>query len=211
MIGAELLRYQKDQKYFILDTETSGLNLGFAVPFQVSYAVFTIDKILEEHNEYIWWDDLRMSEGAAKVTRFDYARYKSLAKDPTEVLERFDSYLYRPDMIPLGHNLYGYDSMIHAVWRRKVGLPEDYSYLSRALDTVALSKAYKKGIKPDRENMTPWTYRLMGLVEKGLKTNLAQMGRDLGIEFRAEDLHDSRADVRLNIEIFRQLLWKVEV
>ncbi len=149
MIGSHLLRYQKDQKFFCFDFETTGLNLGFALPWQVSYAVFTMDKILEEHNFYIWWDNLRMSEGAARVTGFNPSFYKESAMEPDIVQQSFESYLYNENLMPVGHNLYGYDSMIHAVWRRKLGFKPDYSYLNRSLDTVALSKALKKGIKPD--------------------------------------------------------------
>ena len=211
MIGNELLRYDKNRKYLVWDLETTGLNLGYALPWQISFAVFTLYDVLLKQDFYIWWDNLPMSDGAAKVTRFDWDQYQLLSKEPDLILSTFDSYLYDPEIYSVGHNILGYDSMIHAVWRRKLGIKEDFSYLDRAFDTVALSKAFKKGIKPDRENFLPWQYKMGSLIEKGLKTNLAQMARDLQIEFDESRLHDARVDIQLNIDVFRQLLWKMEI
>lgn len=211
MIGAELLRYNKTRKYLLFDIETTGLNLGYALPWQLSYCVFTIDQILEEANFYIWWDNLPMSEGAARVTRFNPEQYKQEAMEPDVVLGSFEAYLYDPEIYPVGHNVLGYDSMIHGVWRRKLGLVEDYSYLPRVYDTLALSKAYKKGFKPDVSNLLSFQYRAMSYIERGLKTNLGQMGRDFEISFDENDLHNSKTDIRLNVAVFRQLLWKLEI
>lgn len=211
MIGAELLRYDKERRYLCYDLETTGLNLGFALPWQVSYCVFTLDKIIEEHDFYIWWDNLPVSEGAARVTRFDFRRYQEIALPADVVLKSFEAYLYDPQIWSVAHNQLNYDSMIHALWRRKLGLKEDYSYLSRAFDTVALSKAYKKGIKPDTTNLLGFQYRMMGIVERGLKTNLGAMGKEFEIEFDSNKLHDALADIHLNVAVFRQLLWKLEI
>jgi len=211
MIGAELLRYDKNRKYLVADFETTGLNLGYALPWQVSYAVFTMDKIIEEHDFLIFWPDLKMSVGAARVTGFNYEGYKQNAIDPEMVLKSLDAYLYDENIYPMGHNFCGYDCMIHGVWRRRLGLEEDYSYLERAYDTVALSKAYKKGIKLDRENMQASQMKALGIVERGLKTNLAAMGKELHISFDENGLHNSLNDIRLNIEVFRQLVWKLEI
>ncbi len=211
MIGSELLRFDRKRKYLVYDVETTGLNLGFSLPFQISYAVFTMDRILEEHNFFIAWDDLRMSEGAARITRFNPDEYQRQAIDGEAVLKSFDAYLYDPDIFPIGQNVLGYDSMIHAVWRRRLGVPIDYSYLDRSFDTVALSKAYKKGIKPDIQDFIPWQYRMLGIVERGLKTSLSTMGKELEVPFNPDLLHDSREDIRLNIGIFRKLLFKLEI
>ncbi len=211
MIGADLVRYNKSRKYLAYDMETTGLNLGYALPWQLSYSVFTLDEVLEEENHYIWWDPLPISKGAAQVTRFDFETYKRFAQPPPAVLAAFESRLMAPDIYSVAHNQLGYDSMIHALWRRKMGLVEDYSYLDRAYDTVALSKAYKKAVPVDKGGLLAWQYRLMSLVERGLKTNLAQMGRELEVPFDETKLHDALADIRLLREVFRKLVWKVEI
>lgn len=71
MIGSDLLRYNKAQKYLVWDVETTSLNLAYALPWQISYAVFTLDKILDIQNKYIFWKDLQVSADAARITRFD--------------------------------------------------------------------------------------------------------------------------------------------
>lgn len=210
-VGADLLRYDKKRKYLLLDVETTGLNLSYALPWQLSYTLFTLDKVIETADFYIWWDNLPISDGAARITRFNPEEYRRRAMEPDVVLTSFEKLLYSPEIYPVGHNVLGYDSMIHSVWRRKLGLREDYSYLPRTLDTLALSKAYKKGVALDRNNLLAAQYRALGIVEKGLKTSLGVMGKELGIEHDSSHLHDARADIELNVEVFKQLLWKMEI
>lgn len=211
MIGSELLRYNKTRKYLAFDTETTGLNLGFALPWQVSFSLFTLDSVIEEQNIFIWWENLPISKDAARITRFDFQRYKREAIPPQEALEFFEKRLMDKDVYSLCHNLLNYDSMILSVWRRRLGLEEDYSYLERAYDTIAFSKAWKKGWPVDRSNLLAWQYRCMSYVERGLKTNLAQMGRDLGITFNENELHDALVDIRLLREVWKKLVWQIEV
>ncbi len=211
MIGSNLLRYNKTRKYLLWDTETCSLNLAYALPWQISYCLFTLDEIIETRNFYIWWDNLPISDGAAKITRFNPEEYKRAALEPKVVLDSFEAYLYDPEIYGVAHNQLNYDSMIHALWRRKMGLKEDFSYLDRAYDTVALSKAYKKGIKPDTSNLLAFQFKMMSLVEKGLKTNLAAMGKEFEIPFDSAKLHDASEDIKLNISVFRQLIWKLEI
>lgn len=211
MIGSDLLRYDKNRKYFAFDFETTGLNLYYDLPWQVSYSVFTIDRILEEHNFFIWWDNLEISQDAARVTRFDFNTYKNLALDSSMVLKSFEAYLYDPEIYPVGHNLLGYDTMIHKTWRNKLGFEPDYSYINRLYDTAILSKAYKKGWKIDRSDLQSCQYRYAEYIERGLKTNLAQMGREFDIQFDPNKLHDAKEDIRLNIEVFKKLIWKIEI
>jgi DNA polymerase III alpha subunit (gram-positive type) len=211
MIGQDLLRYNKEQKYLVWDLETTGLCLGYALPWQLSYQLFTLDKVLEEQNFYIWWDNLPISADAARITRFDHHEYKRQALEPDKVLKSFEAMLYDPSIRSVFHNGLGYDCMIHNVWRRKVGLKEDYSYLPRSFDTVCLSKAYKKGFKIPKDDFFSFQMKLSRYVERGLKTNLAAMGREFKIDFNADLLHDAKQDIRLNAEVFKQLIWKLEI
>lgn len=211
MIGSDLLRYDKKRKYLAWDLETTGLNLGYALPWQLSFSVFTLDKVIEEHDHYIYWDNLPMSKDAARITRFDWERYKQFGRDPKEILDLFEERLMDPEIYSVGQNQLSYDNMIHALWRRKLGLGDDYSYLGRAYDTVAIAKAWKKGFSIDRNNLLAWQYRMMDYVERGLKTNLAQLGRDLEVPFDPDKLHDALEDIRLLRGVWRKIIWKVEI
>jgi DNA polymerase III alpha subunit (gram-positive type) len=211
VIGSELLRYQADQEYVIFDFETSGLNLFTDVPWQCSFIICTLDRIIETHDYYIKWDNLKVSRGAATVTGFNMDEYKRLARDPKEVLDIFESAIRPESRIPLGHNIIGYDTMIHQVWRRRLGLPADYSYLTRSIDTNALVKAYKKGFKIDQSNLLAFQYKMLNYRERGLKSSLSSVAREFGISFNEYDLHKGHKDIELNWQVWRKLVWSVEI
>jgi DNA polymerase III epsilon subunit-like protein len=217
MIGSQLLRYQRDQKYNILDTETSGLNTCYSLPFQVSFLIITLDKDLEFHDYFIHWDNLRMSAGAKAITKFDEVSYREKARPAKEILDIVESYIFDPQYKIACHNFLGYDSMILAAWRRALGMKPIYDYLYqpfKVYDTVALSKMYKKGIKPDISTSNNWLahqYRVLDYVERGLKTSLSTMTKELNIETDVSRLHTADYDIKLNADVFRKLVKTIEV
>ena len=46
----QLLRFDKNQKYLVLDTETEGLNLVKSRPYQVSWIIAQGDRVLEKND-----------------------------------------------------------------------------------------------------------------------------------------------------------------
>lgn len=223
MIGSGLLRYQKDQEYITFDCEASSLNLYSALPTQISFLTYTLNNDLESHNHYIYWseNELRMSKGASRVTRFDYASYKERAEDSKKILEKAEDYIYSEKYIISAQNVLGYDSMILNNWRRKLGLKPrlDFALGShndkiKVLDTLALSKAYKLSIKPDTSNpiaFLAFQYRMLDIVQRGLKTSISAMCKEFQIEFKEEEMHEALTDCIKNKEIFKQLVWKLEI
>jgi DNA polymerase III epsilon subunit-like protein len=216
-IGMDLLRYQRNQEYITIDTETSGLNCAYSLPFQVSFSVWTLDGQKEFHDYFVWWENLCMSQGAAAITKFNYDEYKSKARGPKEILDIVESYIYNPKYKIAAHNYLGYDQMIIGAWRRALGLKADYSYIYqpfKVYDTVALSKAYKKGIKLDMSssnNFLAHQFRLLDYVEKGLKTSLSTMTKELSIETDVSRLHTANYDIELNAKVFQKLIWQMEI
>ena len=187
----ELLRYNNKQKYLIFDFETSNLNLVNPSnrPWQLSFIIATKDKIIEKHDHFLKWKDLKVSEGAKIATRFDYTKYKIV-----------------------GHNLLGFDIYVHNTLRKALGLKSDFSYLTRLIDTNCLAKAYKEDIKlASKDSLLSWQFRLAGYIKRGLKTNLAAMLREFDIDFDKDKLHDSMYDIQMNLEVFKKLLWKVDI
>jgi len=91
-----MLRFNKEQKYICFDFETCHLNLldDSNKPWQLSYLIAKGSNIIKEVDNYIYWPDLKLSEGAKLVTHFDERKYHSLAADPKEVLEAFEDYVY---------------------------------------------------------------------------------------------------------------------
>ena len=80
-----LLRFNKNQKYIVFDTETEGLNLITSRPWQVAWLVVKGDEIQEKHDEFIHWPNINVSEGAAKITGFSKKKYNAKCKDPKQV------------------------------------------------------------------------------------------------------------------------------
>jgi len=206
-----LLRYKKNQKYIIFDTETEGLNLRYSRPWQLSFIEAVGPKVVKSHDLFIDFEDLSPSEGAAKITNFSWNTYNKKKRDKLEVLNFFDKFLYDPNYLIVGHNVLGYDIYIHNVLRLACGKPSDYSYIDRVIDTNCLSKAYRSGMKTVDGSRILWQYKWLNFFKRGLKTNQAAMLKEFGIEFDKSRLHDGMYDVEKNFELFNKLIYNIEI
>ncbi len=207
-----LLRFQNNI-YLLADFETENLNLCLKNrPWQVSFMVFDNKEIFEKHMYYIWWEDLKMSEGAARATRFNYNEYKSKAIPQKKVYEIWSKYLYNNKYISIFHNGINFDSYIEQIWRQENDLNKDYSFLNNFIDTNSLAKMWKLGIKSveRKEWLINW-YKFGNYVQKGLKSSLTVLGKEFGIDFDYDNLHNAENDILLNKLIFEQLKYKIDI
>lgn len=209
-----LLRYDKKQRFLVIDTETEGLNLVFHRPFQLSWVLATQDAILDTQDRYVLFNDLRMSEGAAKITRFDWVNYKKKAETPNVVASDFFKLLNDPSIIVVCQNLFNFDCLMIKRLQQISGLPVDFSYLSRCIDTKCLSIAILKELKFDSNSndcFLTWQWKLNSVIEKGLKTNQKFMLDRYKIPHDPERLHEALYDVTMLLEIFKKQIWEIEV
>ena len=208
-----LLRFTYKNKYWLsFDLETESLNLGYAKAWQIFWMLSKGDETLEKHNYYIKWLDLNVSNGAAKVTDFNPKLIDKEGKDPNEILSLFDKYLYNPEYFIVGANIIGYDCMIHNNWRLKCNKNTNYSWLNRLYDTNCLSKAYKLNWKKKKdEDFLTFQFRLNNFRQKGLKSSVSTMAKEFNIPFNPLTLHQAQNDVPITYEIFKQLMWKLEI
>lgn len=213
MIGQELLRYNKKQKYCCIDFETCHLNTAIDnYPWQVAWIIATQNEVLEQHNHYLQWGDkLRVSDGAARATGFDPSVIERYGEDPKKIYEKFRSYLDNPEYVIVGHNLLNFDIYIENQWAQEVGASHSWDYLNRLIDTNAIAKAIKKGITVDDENFLAWQFKVIGLVEKGLKTNLGLLMKEYKIEVDETKLHKAEWDVSYNFELFKKQMWEIAI
>jgi DNA polymerase III epsilon subunit-like protein len=210
----ELLRFNKKQKYIIFDYETCNLNLISTdnKPWQLAFMVFQADKILDQADYILNWKDIHVSKEAAKITGFTKTMYNKRKSCPRKALEHFEKYLYDESIIPLGHNVLGFDVYIHNIHRKLLKKTPDYSYINRIIDTVCLARSIKKNIeKKNNSERLPWMYKLLNIRERGLKVNLQQCCKDYDIDFDPNKLHDAMYDIKKNMEVFSKMLWEVEV
>ena len=114
------MRGIKPQKYVVFDFETCNLNVVSKdnKPWQLAFLVYEGDKLIESNDYYIYWADLKMSEGARKVTGFKDAVYRKKAIAANKVLDHFEKYLYDDSYIKLGHNIFGFDiyNFVNLLW-----------------------------------------------------------------------------------------------
>ncbi len=210
-----LLRFNKDQLYLVYDFETCNTNLyADNYPWQVGFILCNSEEILEKHNYFIHWDNIlsKISEGAKKHTKFNYDVYKKNARPQKEVLNIFNKYLYDKSYLKIGHNIFNFDIFVHNFWQRTNNIKTDFSYLDRSLDSDAVARAWKLGIKKIKND--EWVqsmFKYGSHVQKGMKTNLTDLGKELGIAYDYENLHDALNDVGLNFLIWKQLIYRIDI
>ena len=208
------MRFNKNQKYIFFDFETCNLNLGSLdnKPWQLGFILVDKGKITLKRDYWLKWKDLKMSETAAKMTGWTQKLYDSKAVDPQKVLNEFESYIYDEDYLNVGHNILGFDIYIHGIYRRCLNKMPDYSYISRSIDTLCLAKAVKNDIKFDKhDSRINWQYRLNNFLDKKSKKRLIDLCKDYDITIDPNKLHDAMYDIEQNFEIFKKMIWEVEI
>jgi DNA polymerase III epsilon subunit-like protein len=206
-----LLRFQKKQKYLVFDLETESLNLANSRPWQISWLIAEGNKIIKNEDRFVYWDDLKMSDGAAKITRFDRAAWAKKAEDPKKVVTDFDKYLYNKDYIIIGANLLGFDVYQHNNLRRAVGLETDYSYVDRILDVQSIQKSIYLGIKSIPEDRSGWNFQMQNFRQRGLKTSVKHLSSVYEIPYDENRAHDAIYDNQLVFSIFKKQIFSIEV
>ena len=215
-IGENLLRFNRVQKFACFDLETEGLNGVFSRPWQLGMVLFNQSQDLSEMNRYIWWPDLKVGKRAAEITRFNYQAYKDRAEDPKKVLEELEDIIYSKEYKLVNQNLLGFDIQILGAWRRALGMEPYYNFIYedfKAYDTLAFSRAIKKGIPPDTSSSIAflgWQYKILSLREK-LKCSLGAVSKEMGLIFDPNTLHDALFDVRVCKEVFKKQIWSMEL
>lgn len=208
---SNLLRFNKKQKYIVFDTETESLALALTRPWQLSWLVYEDNKIIKNEDHMLYWKDLNVSADAARITRFDYNNWKQKAKDPLEVLKHFESYLYNPEYLIVGANLFGYDVYVINTLRRILGLKSDFSYIDRVLDIQCIQKGIYMGLKTVPENRTAWQYQMYHYVKKGVKTSVKHLAGLYDIPYDENRAHDATYDNWLCLEIFKKQILTIEI
>ena len=208
----DLLRFKFDQKYVIFDTETEGLNLVSSKPWQLAWIEATGKKIVKKQNRFLMWEDLKVSDDAARITGFDKKEYLSVAEDPSTVFKEFMDLISQDDVIVVGQNILGYDLYMLGVIARNLNIKVDYSFAKRCFDTKAIAAALAKDNKtPDKDDFIAWQLRYLNYRERGLKTNQKFLLQHYDIDFDEEKLHDALYDIEKNFEIFQKQLWELEI
>lgn len=214
MIGDNLLRFNKEQKYICLDSETCNLNLLDLnnAPWEWAWNVCTLEKVLERHQYYINWPTINISNQAAMITGFNQEIVSQQGRAPEFVLNELEKYLYDPQYKVIIHNGLGFDIYMHNIHRRILGRKPDYSYLNRLLDTNAIARAVKQGINPmPGEDLLTFQFKQYNSPVKGVKTSIKALVKDYEIEYDKAKAHGASYDCELLYQIWKKIVWQIEI
>jgi DNA polymerase III epsilon subunit-like protein len=206
-----LLRFNFDQNYLILDTETEGLNLISSRPWQVSWITAKGKAIKTKNDRYVKWPDLKVSDEAAKITNFDRHFYESKAENPLKVLNDLWSVLSDPSYIIVGQNLLNFDVYILNILRKHCGLEPDHSYISRILDVRALAMSLALENKDFQKDDILSQYKFVSYRDKKIKTSQAFLLKKYEIEHDPTKLHNALYDIEMTFKIFLKQIQEINI
>lgn len=208
----EKLSYNYNLNYIVLDLETENLSLSHYKnrPWQVGILECCGSKTIKSYSKYIRWDDLNLSIGAARKTRFDNDVYIKYAEDPLIVWNEIKDY-FKTHYIVTQNGL-GFDTYLIKSWLKNIDSWGGFGgWIDRSIDINLLSRAYFYGVKPDMENFLSWQYKMITDVRRGVKTNLRAMCKEFDIEFDDSKYHEAFYDVEKTKEVFQKLIYKLNV
>lgn len=209
------LRFNKKAKIAVIDVETFNLALNFQInrPWQVAALRVEGETIIEEINCFVKWDDckFKIGKGAAEVTKFNQYHFDSVAVGPDEAFLKFWEPLKWADRIIM-HNGLRFDMYLLKGYAEFMG--EDWSFiLNKVIDTKAVAQGIKlnRPYQPKEDNWLEYQYRMANDHTRGVKTNLTTLGKEFGIPFDYETLHDGLNDIKLNLLVWNKLKYQIEI
>lgn len=208
-----LLRFNNKDEIVFIDIESYNLCLNLAnnVPWQISMIKVRGNEILAEKDMYVKWKtDLKISEEAAKITRYDKNKVDSIGIDPEEAFDMMDSWL-EPSYKIIGHNILNFD--IYLIKGMYENRKKPWKHLvKKVIDTNSLARGIKYGEFPQNgDDLMTYQYRMTNSPRKGVKTNMTSLGKEYGIEHDYEKLHDAIVDLRLNFKIWNKIKFQIDI
>ena len=215
-MDGNLLRYRTDVKYCFIDLETFNLNLSFKYNRCWQVGVLRVDgeKIVDAKDIRVTWPDaphLSIGKEAAVITKFNPIVHQELAVLPDVAFQRFWSMLEEADYIIM-HNGLRFDLYLLKDYANMMGVPWKWM-MPRIIDTNAVAKGIKMNIpyKPRDGSFLEYQYRMSNVIVKGVKTNLALLGKEYGIAHDYDNLHDAVVDLELNLKVWNRLKFQIEI
>lgn len=101
---------------------------------------------------------------------------------------------------------------MHGIYRRLLGKRPDYSYLNQLIDTLCLARAINNDITlSSSDNLLEWQYKMISLRKAKGRNKLIDLCKQYDIRFNAKKLHDALYDIQKNYEVFKKLIWNIEI
>jgi len=209
----DLLRFDKASTYVFIDAETLNLCLNYChnLPWQIGMIKFVGQKRIADKDIYIKWDtDLKISDDAARITRYSQSKVDRLGIKPEAAFPTIKDWLDNADYI-VGHNTLGFDLYLIKEYYKMMGESSGHLY-SKFIDTNAIARGVKMGIPyKNGDCLMQYQYISMHTKQKGIKSNLIALGKEFGIEHDYDKLHDALVDLELNVKVWDKLKWQIDI
>lgn len=212
-MNSHLMRYDKSKRLLFFDLETFNLQLSWYYnrPWQCGMIEMQGGKVLAEHDHWIKWNtDLKIGAGAAAATHFNQAKFDRLAVPFEQCADNIYRCFEEADFL-IGHNILGFDIYMVYELYKQMGKPYDH-LVDKMIDTLSLGRMYK--LKLNKPKDTPWIqyqYKLQTCRQKRLGCTLEGLGKEFKIPFDSSGLHDAVNDLRLNVEVWKNLINVIEI
>lgn len=212
----DLLRFDKNKKFFFFDLETFNLCLNFVQnrPWQFGILIVQGDEVIESKDILINWTketDLKISDEAARITRYDHGKVLREGIKPKEAWEIAEKYMDSCDYI-IGHNIINFDIYLLKGYAEYLNRPWKH-LVPKMIDTRSLIQGMKLGIpfNKEKDNLIEYQYRMSNRVVKGVKTNLTAVGKEYNIEHDYENLHNAIVDLELNLKVWNKVKYQIDI
>lgn len=213
-MNENLLRYDKNKTFVFIDLETFNLCLNFShnLPWQIGMIKCKGESKIDEKNYYINWEsDLKISEDAARITRYDHKKMEKNGLKIDKVFPTVKDWLDHADYI-IGHNILGFDLYLIKELYKSMGCLSDH-LISKIIDTNCISRGIKYAtlFNSKNESLLEYQYKIFHTKRKDVKSSLSFLGKEYKIIHDYEKLHDALNDLDLNIKVWNKLKWQIEV
>lgn len=212
-----LLRFDTTSTFTFFDFETFNLNLNFChnLPWELAMGKVKNGQLIEHVRYLIKWDTkLKISDDTAKITGYSQSSMNKDGVPPEKVFPVFSDWINSADYI-CGHNILNFDIYLLFEWY-KLNNCNPSKLVTKCIDTNAIYKGYKLQIPFINKNNSPseltfYQQKMLGIRQRGLKSSLQHVGKELGVEHNYETLHQALSDIQLNIKIWDKLKYLVEI
>jgi hypothetical protein len=118
------------------------------------------NKKIDEKNFYLKWQtDLKISQDAARITRYDHKKVQKEGHDPKEVFATIKDWLDHADYI-IGHNILGFDIYLIKEYYKYMGC-SSHHLINKLIDTNTIARGIKYGIPYNPiEIITEYQYKI---------------------------------------------------
>ena len=216
MIGDNLLRFQNfNSLVWDAETESLGLTPNSNKIWQLGWILFEGKKETLSREDWLKQDNLDISKDAARITNFSWEEYNRRKVDLEPCFSEFSSYLYNPEYLNIGQNIFNFDHYLVNITRLQLGLKPDFSFIRRSICIRNLHLSLVLDVKPPKIGTSEWVafnYKMSGFKKRGVKSNLKYLCGVYEVEYDETKHHSSaNFDVSITKAIFDKLLWKIEL